>query len=213
MGLAEFIRSNLNVIEKEWEECTKTLTPSAAQLNVFALRDHLPEILAVIATDIDRAAREWQRDREKSIDRGRLDEIAAEHATMQLNSRFDLEQIIQEYSALRVSVPHVWIRSLSDQKQPDLYELSRFNACIDQAVAQVVQRYASDLRKHEDYLVSTLVHDIRSSLNLINIAAYALLESSSVTEAQTNNISRIFKGVQEIDRLMNDLPAIIHSRA
>ena len=95
MGLAEFIRDNFNEIEKEWEEFAKTLTPSAARLNVSVLRDHLPEILEVIATDIDHLGRESQIDRDISIDRDRLDRIAARHASMRLNSGFDLKQIIQ----------------------------------------------------------------------------------------------------------------------
>jgi signal transduction histidine kinase len=211
VGLAEFIRANLDAIEKEWEEFAKTLTLSAARLNVSALRDHLPEILAVIATDIDRPGRERQLDKDKSTERGRLDWIATRDAAMELNSRFNLEQTIQEYNALRVSVLRLWLRSLPDQEQPNLYELSQFNACIDQAVAQLVQRYASDSTKYGDRFVSILIHDIRSSLNLINIAAYALREDSSVTQAQVSNISRIFKGVQRIDRLINDLAVAVRS--
>jgi signal transduction histidine kinase len=212
VGLAEFIRDNLNEIEKEWEEFAETLTPSAALLNISALRDHLPEILDVIATDIDRSSRQRQMDGNKCMDRERLDRIAARHAAMRLNSGFDLEQIIQEYSALRVSVSRLWLRSLQGQEQPNLYELCRFNACIDQVIAQMVQHYAIDSTKYGDRFVSILVHDLRSPLNIINIAAYALLEAGALPEAQVNNISRIFRGVQRIDRLINDLAVAVHSR-
>ena len=212
MRLAEFIRTNLDEIEKECEEFAKTLTPSPARLNVSALRDHLPEILDVIATDIDRPGHERHIDRDKSMDRERFDRIAARHAAMRLNSGFDLEQIIQEYSALRESVMRLWLRSLPGQEQHNLFELSRFNACIDQAVAQLAQRYASDSTKYGDRFVSILVHDLLSPLNFINIPVYALLEAGPVTEAQVSNISRIFRGVKRIDRLINDLAVAVRSR-
>jgi len=111
-----------------------------------------------------------------------------------------------------MTVPRLWLGSVPDQEQPDLYDLSRFNVCIDQAVAQLVQRYSSDSTKYGDRFVSILVHDLRSPLNLINIAAYALLEAGSVTDAQVSNISRIFRGVQRIDRLVNDLAVAVRSR-
>jgi hypothetical protein len=66
--------------------------------------DYLQEILAVIATEIDSLGREPELDKDKSVDRGWLDEAAARRAAMELNSRFELEQIIRKYDALRVSV-------------------------------------------------------------------------------------------------------------
>jgi len=84
--LAEFIRDNLNEIEKEWEGFAKTLTPSAARLNKSTLRDHLPEILEAITTEIDRSGRELQMDQDIGVDRDRFDRIAARHVSMRLNS-------------------------------------------------------------------------------------------------------------------------------
>jgi hypothetical protein len=135
--LAEFLRTNFAEIEREWDKFAKTLTPTAVNMDASALRDHLPEILDAIAMEMDIEG-EQQSDKYR-MEQENLQRIAARHAAMRLNSGFDLQQIIAEYGGLRASVsqslpPH--------QEKPNLNELVRFNACIDQAVAQLVERYA-----------------------------------------------------------------------
>ncbi|HJU10791.1 MAG TPA: sensor histidine kinase [Candidatus Binataceae bacterium] len=211
MRLAEFLRTNLDQIESDWDEFAKTLTPAAANMDVSALRDHLPEILGAIAAEVDMVD-EMQSGEFKRMEAHNVERIADRHAAMRLNSGFDLQQIVAEYGALRASVSRRWLRGISDREKPNLNELLRFNGCIDQAIAQLVQRYARDSIKYGDRFVSVLVHDLRTPLNLISIAASSLRERASVTEAGQSNITRILRGVRRIDRLIDDLAVVVRSR-
>jgi signal transduction histidine kinase len=211
MRLSEFLRASFDEIEREWEEFAKTLAPVAADMDNSALRDHLPEIVDAIAAEIE-ASTEPQLHKFERMSEENLARISARHAAMRINSGFDLEQIIAEYGAFRATVARLWSETLPDQRESNLSELIRFNACIDQAVAHLVQRYARDSTKYGDRFTSILVHDVRSPLNLINVAGYALLDEGSLSEAQVSNVSRIFRGVRRIDRLLNDLAVVVRSR-
>jgi hypothetical protein len=50
--LADFIDSNLHDILAEWEAFAATRLPSAATMDALALRDHAPQILRAIASDL-----------------------------------------------------------------------------------------------------------------------------------------------------------------
>lgn len=214
MRLAEFIRTRPDAIEREWEEFAGTLTPFAAGLSVSTLRDHLREILEAIADDMA-SAQSSEQQREKSRGKGprggALDRVAAVHAGMRLNSGFDLEHAIAEYRALRASILRLWSQSGPVIQGPDLDEVSRFNESIDQTIAEMVRRFASNATRYSDRFVGILVHDLRSPLNLIGVAAHQLLNDRSPNKIQLN-ATRILKGVWRIDRLVTDLAVLVRSR-
>jgi signal transduction histidine kinase len=214
--LIQFIREHSADIEREWETFAATLTPFSSALSVSTLRDHLPEILEAIADNMERAQSTNQQV-EKSQGRGprndALDRITAAHASMRLDSGFDLEQVIAEYRALRASILRLWAQTTPSVEDQDLDEVTRFNETVDQAVAEIVRRFGASATRYSDRFVGILAHDLRSPLNLIQLAAYQLLDSGTLNEKQVDNLSRIFRGVRRIDRLVSDLAVLVRSRA
>ena len=61
MGLAEFIRSNVEAIIAGWEEFARTYLPSAERLDRAAIRDHIIGLLRFIADELETPETERQR--------------------------------------------------------------------------------------------------------------------------------------------------------
>ncbi len=53
MRLADFIRENRAPIIREWELFARSLTPASDGMSRLALRDHVEDLLAFIADDLE----------------------------------------------------------------------------------------------------------------------------------------------------------------
>ena len=215
MRLVDFICAQPDAIEGEWEEFARTLTPFATGLSGLTLRNHLREILTAIADEMaspQSSAQKSEKGKGKSPRDDALDRITAAHARMRLDSGFDLEHAIAEYRALRASVLRLWSQSAPSPEEWEVHDVTRFNETIDQSIAEIVRRFANDATRYSDRFVGILVHDLRTPLNAINIAAYQLRETGSLSEEQASSVSRIFRSVRRIDRLVSDLAVLVRSR-
>ena len=216
MRLRDFVRNNPNDIEREWEHFARNLTPFAASLSVSTLRDHLREILEAMADDMaspQTSAQRQDKSQGKDTYGGTLDRITTAHASIRLDSGFQLEHAIAEYRALRASILRLWAQTKPSSEEQDLDEVIRFNETIDQAIAEVTRRFADKATHYSDRFVGILAHDARSPLNLINLAAQHLLVDGSLKNAQVADVSRIFRGVKRIVRLVDDLAVLVRHRA
>jgi signal transduction histidine kinase len=214
MRLSELIRANHADICRAWENFARSLTPFAAELNDSVLRDDLPGILTAMADDMDRS----QTSEEQQLKSaghgprgGTLDLITATHSHARLTSGFSLEHAISEYRALRSSILFLWMRSAPKREEIQLSEVTRFNETIDQGIAELVRRYARKEELFNDRFVGKLTHEIRNPLNTISLAAGAL-EISPLEERQRGNVARIYRSVQSISRIVDDMAIVVRSR-
>jgi signal transduction histidine kinase len=216
MRLREFILTHPDAIEREWEQFARTLTPFAATLSISTLRDHLREILEAIADDMagsQTSAQQNEKSHAKDTYGDALDRITTAHASVRLDSGFQLEHAIAEYRALRASILRLWAQTKPSREEQNLDDVIRFNETIDQAVAEITRRFADHATRYSDRFVGILAHDVRGPLNLINLAAQRLLIDGSLETARVNEISRISRGVGRIVRLVNDLAILVRHRA
>ena len=214
MQLSEFIRANPDDIERAWEDFARQLTPFAADLADSILRDNLRQILIAMADDMDSAqTSEEQQAKSKGEGPrgGALDQISAVHANERLANGFDLEHALAEYRALRSSILFLWVRSGPKEEDIQLSAVTRFNETIDQAIAEVVRRFATKNELLNDRFVGALSHEIRNPLNAIALAV-EILDKSSLEEPQRNNVARIHKNVEGIGRMIDDLAILVRSR-
>jgi signal transduction histidine kinase len=214
MRLSKFIRANPDDIERAWENFARSLTRFAADMSDATLRDHLREILAAIADDMD-SPQTYAEQQAKSKGHGpmggALDRISATHAHARLISGFNLEHAISEYRALRSSVLFLWVRSAPNKEDIELSEVTRFNETIDQAVAELVRRYASKDEMFNDRFIGALSHELRNPLNTIALTAKTL-DKSPLDEPQHEKVARIYQNVGRINRLVDDLAILVRSR-
>jgi signal transduction histidine kinase len=215
MRVAEFIRTHPDEIESAWETFAKALSSFDPDLSVWTLRDQLREILLAIADDMESPqSQEEQAEKSKGekIRGGALDRISALHARMRLDSGFNLEQAISEYRALRSSILYLWVRTQPTDDDVVLYEVTRFNETIDQAIAEIIKRYADRSERYSDVFLGILAHEVRNPLNVIKLSVQAL-EAGPLAEAPSRRVGqRILRGVASIDRLMKDLSILVRSR-
>jgi signal transduction histidine kinase len=214
MRIAQFIRSHPGEIEEAWERFARAISSSGPVLSVWTLRDHLREILLAMADNMEslQSVEEQSEKSKGNVARGgALDRISALHARMRLDSGFNLEQAISEYRALRSSVLFLWVQSRPTGDDVVLSEVTRFNETIDQAIAEIIRRYADRAERYSDVFLGVLTHEVRNPLNIIELSAQGL-KATALEEVQSRTVERILRAVGSVDRLMNDLAILVRSR-
>jgi signal transduction histidine kinase len=135
----------------------------------------------------------------------RFDQITAKHVRTWLNAGFNLRHVISEYRALRASILHLYAASEAIE---DADELIRFNEAIDQSIAEILKHHEHSVTQYTTRFLAILAHDIRNPLNTINLAAETLKRQSP----ESATAARIQRGVQQANRLVDDLAIFVRSR-
>ena len=205
--LADFILQDMGRILAEWETFAATLLPAASSMDSLALRDHAQQILQAVAKDVS-TPQTSDAQREKSMGRApRLvsaPETAAQtHALLRARGGFNVRQMVAEYRALRASVLRLWIEKCQPVA-PDPDDMVRFNEAIDQAVAESVDFFDTQVEQARNLLLGMLGHDMRSPLQTIQATAThlaALNAGHKVSEAA----ARLVRSGVRMNALLDDL--------
>jgi signal transduction histidine kinase len=207
MRLAQFIRHNMEAILEEWETFAATLLPAAADMTSLALRDHASQILAAVAKDLESLqTREEQADKSKGrapMVGGSPETAAQTHAVLRARSGFDINQLVSEYRALRASVLRLWMDA-SPLDGPGVEEIIRFNEAIDQAVAESVSHFHTQVERYRNLLLGMLGHDMRSPLNTVLTTA-SYLSALNAGEQVSVAAGRLIRSGASIQALLDDL--------
>ena len=207
-NLSDFLRANIDKIMVEWEAFARTLLPSAATMDSVALRDHAKQILQAIAKDIATPQSPLEQAEKSTEDTSECLDVqtaAASHGTLRHTSGFDLRQLVAEYRALRASVLRLWEEYTGD-KQPDaVYQVTRFNEAIDQALAESVAHYSEGVNKSRDTFLAVLGHDLRSPLRAVTVSAAALADPATSAPARADAVSRIQISALSMSQMVHDL--------
>src|ERR1700722_6388603 len=138
MRLALFIRRNESAIVENWEAFARTLTPASDEMSPRNLRNHIKEILAFIADDIDSSQTSFEQltKSEGRKLRNSKDTAAEIHASLRQSGGFSMDQMVSEFRALRASVIRLWGTQLAEPTKIDLLDLIRFDESIDQTMTE-----------------------------------------------------------------------------
>lgn len=207
-NLADFLSANIDKIMAEWEAFARTLLPSAATMDSLALRDHAKQILQAIAKDIVTAQSPHEQ-AEKSTDDTSEDltvqTAAASHGALRHISGFDLRQLVAEYRALRASVLRLWEEHTGDKQPNAVYQVTRFNEAIDQALAESVAHYSDGVNKSRDTFLAILGHDLRSPLRAVTVSAAALADPATSAVARVDAVASIQNSALSMNQMVRDL--------
>ena len=164
MRLAAFIRSNVELIATEWELFARTLLPEA-EFSKSVLRDGIADILAEIANDMDSSQSDAQQ-QEKSEGEPRrdphTDNSAERHALARVKMGLSARQVISEFRALRATVIRLWHSNTTERDELSVYDITRFNEAVDQALTEAAVRYTSEVEKSRELFLGILGHDLRN---------------------------------------------------
>ena len=200
--LSAFIDQNMEEIVVEWEAFARTLLPAAATMSSLALRDHAKEILTAIAREIESAGGSAQPYAQKAAGQT----AAAAHGALRHMSGFNLPQLGSEYRALRASVIKLWRAHLSKEHHGALDDLARFNASVDQALAESIASYSDELARSRDTFLAILGHDLRTPLGAVSLSGAYLSRGGMLGgEQQLKAVARIQRSAARMDAMIRDL--------
>ncbi len=216
MRLAAFIRANLKPIAAEWEAFAQTLTPAAENMSPLALRDHIKEILAFIADDIESAqTKSEQVEKSRGEKAPLIKRSAAEiHASLRHAGGFNMDQMVSEYRALRASVTKLWDAQLSGWSKTDIVDLTRFNEAIDQALTESIMDYSKRIDHSRNLFLGILSHDLRNPIGAARMSAEMTLRMGieNLTDRQKKLISQVPECCDRATEIVDHLLDLTRSR-
>src|SRR4029077_17391753 len=184
------------------------LLPSGEVMTSLALRDHATQILRAIAEDI--ASNQTQLEQAyKSkgfvpIAAG-IQTAAMTHGALRYLAGFDLRQLAAEFRALRASVLRLWLKRGADDPTA-LYQMTRFNESIDQALAESIVNYSDEVARSRDTFLAILGHDLRSPLSAIaNSSLYLGSPGLLPAGAPLDAVRRISRSTVKMNLMIKDL--------
>ena len=207
MRLSDYIMTGMEDIVVEWEKFAATLYPPNSRMTATGLRDHGEAILRAIAADL----RTEQSDAKQALkSKGLADQPAGApespaqtHAILRAQSGIDINQLASEYRALRASVLRLWGENCDLDKE-SLQDVIRFNEAIDQALAESISFFNSQVEQSRNLLLGMLGHDMRNPLNAIVLTTQELADLDAGEEVAEAASSLMLSGVA-MSTLLDDL--------
>lgn len=180
MQLGQFITENMEAILLEWQAYAKSLPPGKHMAKV-ALRDHAKAMLLSIVKDLSTAQSTQQtiKKSKQHANAGQVDAVhanakpientAAKHALDRFEAGFTIQDLVSEFRALRASVLRLWGTHPTTAEPLHLHDMTHFNECVDEALAESVDVYAKqkerNIRLYETILLSSPDHNYILDLN------------------------------------------------
>ena len=196
-ALTSLLRERRDDILQEWESRVGRL-PAAHGLTSPTLRDHLPNILNLLADAVDRG----------DFSARPLEDLPEQHALVRFHEGYDLRQIVAEYRLLRHVVADLYTEhgDLSLHSRPKMKPLMVMNEAIDRAISEAVDQYATERDRVRDRFIAMLGHDQRNPLNTILFTANAQVERAGQLDAEAAKAAaRTRLAAQRMDRMIRDL--------
>jgi signal transduction histidine kinase len=144
----------------------------------LALRDDAAAILTEVARDMgtEQSSGEQQV---KSQGGGQPDPSLPDtpshaHAMQRVRSGFEVNQMVSEFRALRATVLRLWSEAAGRASIEDLNDVTRFNEAIDQALAESLRSFVSEVDRARNLFMGILGHDLRTPLSTISVCSSIL---------------------------------------
>jgi signal transduction histidine kinase len=209
-GLADFILANLEPILMEWERYARSIWRGTIP-GPEILRDHAQVMLEAVARNM-RVSQTQLEQSSKSKGRGeggeasdQVDFASNEHADARFRSGFDMQELVNEYRALRASVIRLWQKSVAVAKGEQLEELIRFNEAIDQLLTQSIVTYANHVSQSREVFLAILGHDLRTPLFSVKMLAEMLAKTGRLDEPSLKMAAGIASSTNVMSGMINDL--------
>ena len=216
MRLADFIEANTEPILIEWAAFAKRSGPAGELMDPTALRDHLMLMLKTMVADLRSTQTDAQQVAKSKGDapvaEGAEETAAEVHGAGRAESGFTIGEMVSEYRALRASVVRLWTTQCSTLDSTDFDDLLRFNESIDQAVAESVTRYTSDIERSKEVFLAILGHDLRNPLSAVIMASQFMLDSGGLAEPNLALTTRIVHAGRRMSSMVGELLDYTRSR-
>ncbi len=212
--LPHFIKENVEPIVSEWEGFARTLAPSSAGMTPLALRDHIHQILAFVASDMESSQTGEQQEEKSHGDKrqGQPVTAAQTHAALRFAGGFDIGQMTSEYRALRASILKLWSNTGPAFDAEDIGDMTRFNEAIDQELAESTNFYTAKVSQSRDLVIGVLGHDLRGPLQAITLSTELAMHMGPLNDRQTMLTKKVLESATRMNDLINTLLDVTRTR-
>lgn len=197
--LADLVERNRENVLVRWRNQVRAL-PSAKNLSIPTLNDHVPALL-------DEISLAFRRNSDESIAEVLANGTPPEHGLQRLHNGYLIEEVVAEYNLLRGC-----IHDLASQHQINLQgkPFHVMNLVFDSAIGLAVQTFSINRalevqRRREEYL-SFVAHDLRTPLNAVALAS-KVLEATFTSALPDHRAARMIKVLQRNVQSMSALVA------
>lgn len=197
--LAQLIEHERDALLAVWRAQVRAL-PAARDLDVPTLNDHIPNLLAELASALRAGSGE-------TIAQALLDGSPPAHGLQRVKDAFDIEEVVAEYNILRGCIHDLADRNgLSMQGRP----FHVLNRVLDGAIGSAVRSFATQKalevqHRREEYL-AFVAHDLRTPLSAISLSARVLelilTRDRSETPETTQKFKTLNRNVQHLQDLV-----------
>ncbi len=196
--LAALVKQERHALLSRWRQQVRQL-PSARQLDIPTLNDHIPGLLDELATAL-------QSKSDQTIPEALIEGSPPAHGLQRLQDAFDIEEVVAEYNILRGC-----IHDLADDNGLNLQgkPFHIINRVLDHAIGLALQTYATQRalevqRRREEYL-AFVAHDLRTPLNAISLAGRVLeltLPERGTSAETAQMLKALRRNVQHLEGLV-----------
>lgn len=197
--LAQLIERERDALLAVWRAKVRKL-PAARDLDAPTLNDHIPQLLAELAS----ALRDGS---DETIAEALLDGSPPAHGLQRVKDAFDIEEVVAEYNILRGCIHDFADRNgLSLQGKP----FHVLNRVLDGAIGSAVRSFAAQKalevqQRREEYL-AFVAHDLRTPLSAISLSARVLelllQRDGSATPETTQKFKTLNRNAQQLQDLI-----------
>ncbi len=199
MRLPDFILDNIDAILASWVDFARTRVSAGRGMTDLALRDDAEAILREIVRDMGTTqslSEQEAKSRGEAGDAGGLPSHA--HAIQRARSGFEVNQMVSEYRALRATVLRLWTGEARVAHKADLEDVTRFNEAVDQAIAESLKLFVSEVDRARSLFLGTLGHDLRTPLGTIATCATVLQTKHPEAAREAGMIARSASRMREL---------------
>ena len=199
--LADLIQRDREALLSRWREQVEEL-PSARNLDVPTLNDHIPDLIDELATAL-------QEKSDETIPEALYSGSPPVHGLQRVGDGFDIEEVVAEYNILRGCIHDLASENgLTLQGKPFRILNRVLDASIGIAVKTFADAVALEVRhRREDYL-AFLAHDLRTPLSAIAMTTNVLERILPVAEngsTHTQLFKTLHRNVQQVRGLVHKI--------
>lgn len=196
--LATLIRGNRNSVLALWRTQVRAL-PSAQDLDVPTLNDHIPALLEELAHALhehsDETIAEALREGSPPI-----------HGIQRLRDGFDINEVVSEYNILRGCIHDLACEHAINLQGEGFHILNRvLDGAIGLAVESFADQRALEVQQRREEYLAFVAHDLRTPLNAISLAANVLGLSGPAqnSPSSAHMLKSLHRNVRQLELLVH----------
>lgn len=198
--LARLIEHERYALLDAWRTQVRAL-PAARDLDVPTLNDHIPQLLAELASALRAGSRE-------TIAHALLDDSPPAHGLQRVKDAFDVEEVVAEYNILRGCIHDLADRNGLQMQGRPFHVLNRvLDGAIGSAVRSFATQKALEVQHRREEYLAFVAHDLRTPLGAISLSVRMLETLFTPERFEMPEATRKFKTLNRNVQNLQDLIA------